>query len=80
MVMNDGIYLHTRYVDPRRARSAREREYADDGTVWVTVVDGERFGPVPAGRRAGRGGAAGRVRPTWTRWTTRRGRTGTGRR
>ena len=38
--MNDGIYLHTRYVDPRRGE-VREREYADDGTVWVTV-DGER--------------------------------------
>jgi len=38
--MSDGTYLRTRYDDPRRGE-VREREYADDGTVWVTV-NGER--------------------------------------
>lgn len=35
-----GLYLRTRYEDPRRGE-VREREYAEDGTVWVSV-NGER--------------------------------------
>ncbi len=52
-----GLYLRTRYEDPRRGE-VRQREYADDGDVWV-VVNGDRslwcrFDPdaVTAARRA----------------------------
>jgi hypothetical protein len=38
--MSDGVYLRTRYVDPRRGE-VREREYAGNGDVWV-VVDGAK--------------------------------------
>ncbi len=38
--MSDGLYLRTRYEDPRR-REVREREYGEDGVVWVSV-NGER--------------------------------------
>lgn len=38
--MNDGVYLRTRYEDPRRGE-VREREYTQSGDVWV-VVNGER--------------------------------------
>ena len=38
--MSDEVYLRTRYEDRRRGE-VRQREYADDGTVWVTV-NGER--------------------------------------
>ena len=34
--MSDGVYLRTRYEDPRRGE-LRIREYADDGAVWATV-------------------------------------------
>ena len=39
-VMNDGVYLRTRYEDPR-GREVRIREYGEDGAVWATV-NGER--------------------------------------
>jgi hypothetical protein len=35
-----GLFLRTRYEDPRRGE-VREREYAADGAVWV-IVNGER--------------------------------------
>lgn len=38
--MSDGVYLRTRYEDPRRGE-VREREYTQSGDVWV-VVNGER--------------------------------------
>ena len=38
--MSQGAYLRTRYEDSRR-REVREREYGDDGDVWV-VVNGEK--------------------------------------
>ena len=38
--MSDGLYLRSRYEDPRR-REVREREYGEDGVVWVSV-NGER--------------------------------------
>ena len=38
--MSQGAYLRTRYEDPRRSE-VREREYGDDGDVWV-VVNGEK--------------------------------------
>jgi hypothetical protein len=38
--MSDGVYLRTRYEDPRRGE-VRVREYAEDGAVWATV-NGER--------------------------------------
>ena len=38
--MSQGAYLRTRYQDPRRGED-REREYGDDGDVWV-VVNGEK--------------------------------------
>lgn len=55
--MTIGLYLRTRYEDPRRGE-VRQREYADDGAVWVTV-NGQRSlwcrfdaGAVTAARRA----------------------------
>ncbi len=38
--MSQGAYLRTRYEDPRRSE-VREREYGEDGDVWV-VVNGEK--------------------------------------
>ena len=34
--MSDGVYLRTRYEDPRRGE-VRIREYGEDGAVWATV-------------------------------------------
>ena len=38
--MNIGVYLRTRYEDPRRGE-VRDREYTAGGDVWLTV-NGER--------------------------------------
>lgn len=39
-LQGEGLYLRTRYEDPRR-HELRIREYDEDGSVWV-VVNGER--------------------------------------
>lgn len=38
--MSDGLYLRTRYEDRRRGE-VRQREYAENGDVWV-VINGTR--------------------------------------